>query len=474
MSNAVDLFVSAATHWRDNKGVGTALIPPPLEDKAMVLTVLQRLYSKNPTLQVLIVVNQFKERGELIDYLTHQGDEENNKGFQELIDSKHIKIFSINYVDKDDFNMRPFVSIWYHLEECTPNVVRVINSSKFRLVVINHLLNKIDDLTTLYSICPLLSDFKQNEIDSIRMSTPVKEMRIGVDINPDTEDGKLLKYYDEYITTTVNIFGNFDNINTARCGDSALGLSSTQVCYNIAYANGWNERLDMSSDLNLQIDAMYNPGNIRERASQVFEVIRNRRNLVSDYNAKLDEILKIVENNPDKRILIINKRAEFAAKVTDYLNMLSGKDVCGNYHDAVEPIPAQDIYGNPMYVKSGKNKGQRRMIAAKAQRSYNETRFNHGLIHCLSTNSAPDKSLNVPIDAVIITSPECEDIKSYIYRLSKVSYPLGELTLYTLYLKNTIEERKLIDKQPSETHTIVNDDKTNVKIKNNFNFVVVD
>lgn len=474
MTTASDLFCSAIEHWKEAKGVGTALIPPPLEDKAMVLIALQRLYSANPNINVLIVVNAFKEREQLIDYLTHQDDEENNKGFNELIETKRIRIFSANYVDKDDFNMKPFVSIWYHLEECTPNIARVMTASKFRLVVINRLLDNINDLTTLYSICPLLSDFKQNEIDTIRLSTPVKEMRIGVEIDHNSEDGKLLKYYNEYIQTTANIFGNFSAIETARTGDKALGLSSAQICYRIAYENGWNENLDMSSEFNVELDAMYNPGQIRERASQIYDVVRNRNTLLFDYNSKLDEIYKLVEENKDKRILIINKRAEFAAKVTEYLNMLSGKDVCGNYHDHVDPIPAQDIYGNPMYIKSGKHKGERRIIAAKAQRSYNEARFNHNLIHVLSTNNSPDKSLNVPIDIVIITSPMCDEIKSYIYRLSNVHFPNGEIMLYTLYVKDTSEEKKLNDLSVSSTHQVLNETKKNVKIENNFDLVIVD
>ena len=60
--DAVKLFEDAIYHWRDAKGIGTALIPPPLNDKIMILGVLQRLYSKNPNIISLIVVNNFTER----------------------------------------------------------------------------------------------------------------------------------------------------------------------------------------------------------------------------------------------------------------------------------------------------------------------------------------------------------------------------------------------------------------------------
>ena len=89
--DASNLFINAISHWRDNKGIGTALIPPPLNDKAMVLGVLQRIYSKTNNTITLIVVNNFNERTELIEYLTNQEDKDNNEEFKKLIANKNIK-----------------------------------------------------------------------------------------------------------------------------------------------------------------------------------------------------------------------------------------------------------------------------------------------------------------------------------------------------------------------------------------------
>jgi len=77
--DASKLFTDAINHWRDAKGIGTALIPPPLNDKIMILGVLQRMYSKTSDIISLIVVNNFTERREIIEFLTSQEDEENNK-----------------------------------------------------------------------------------------------------------------------------------------------------------------------------------------------------------------------------------------------------------------------------------------------------------------------------------------------------------------------------------------------------------
>lgn len=468
------LFINAIDHWRDNKGVGTALIPAPLNDKAMILGVLQRIYSKTPDTISLIVVNNFTERSELIEYLTHQEDEENNNEFKRLIDSKIIKIFTINFINRDDFNMRVNVAIVYHCEEISNNLFNLLNNSKFKLVVLNKLNLDSNNISRLYSVCPLLSDFKQNEIDEIRTSTPVEEMRVGVRIAEDSETYKLLQYYDEYISTSINIFGSFDNIELARVGYAAANVSATQFCYHLAEENGWNEHLDMNIDINVQIDALYNPANIRERALQTYDIMRKRTRLLTDCDAKLDEILKIVEENKDKHILIINKFGEFAAKVTKYINDMSETEICGNYHDRVDPIPAINIAGTPIYIKSGPQKGERKMLAAKAQKTLNEARFNTGYINVLSTNNAPDKDLCVPVDIIIITSPLCEDIESYIYRLSNVVYPNNIIKLYSLYIKDTIEEKRLKNKTISKTHILTENTQKSENSDKNFDFVVVD
>ena len=472
--DSTTLFLNAIDHWRDDKGIGTALIPPPLNDKAMILGVLQRIYGKTPNTISLIVVNNFTERNELINYLTNQEDKENNEEFKKLIASKNIKIFTTNFVESDKFNMKVNLAIVYHCEEIGKKVFNLLSNSKFRLVVLNSLRLSSEDINKLYSVCPLLSDFKQNEIDEIRTSTPVEEVRIGINIPEDSEDYKLLQYYDEYIATSISIFGSLDNIQYARVGDSRANMSATQFCYNIALENGWSEKLDMNVQLNVQIDALYNPANIRDRAIQTYEIIRNRGKLLTSYNAKLDEILKIVEENCYKKILIINKYGEFAAKVTEFLNDMSEYEICGDYHDRIEPKPASDIYGNPIYIKSGPHKGERRIFASQAQKTRNEARFNANYIDVLSTNNSPDRELNVPIDVIIITSPSCEDIKSYIYRLSNVTYPNGVIKLYTLYIRNSIEEKRLENKIFSTNHNLIRNEKKSDKNGENFDFVIVD
>lgn len=456
MNNSGEIFENAINHWRDAHGIGTAFIPAPVNDKLMVLGILQRIYARSPTIKTVIITKSFSDRQTINEYLTQQEDsDENNEEFKKLINAGNIKVFTENYIKSNNNYSYPLLCVWYRPENIYNELIDYISKCKFKLVVFNKH-STDDNLINLYNICPLLSDFKQNEIDAIRLSLPVEETQIGVDIPTDSNVAELLNYYNEYITTSLNIFGSFDIMQQANVGNMQLNISSTQICFQIAEENGWNEHLDMSVEFNIEIDKLYNPNNLRERVSKTYEIIRERSKLLSDFEGKLDSILDIVRSNKDKKILIINKRAEFASIVTEFLNTFFETDICGNYHDKVENIPAITFDGTPIYYKTGKKKGERKMLGVKAQKTLNEVRFNNNIINVLSTNNAPDKDLNIDVDIVIITSPMCEDIKSYIYRLSKVYFNNNKIELYSLYCKNTLEQKMIEQKSLENKHNVKN------------------
>ena len=467
---ADEIFENAALNWRDNKGVGTAFVPAPLNDKVLVYDILTRLYARSPTATTVIIVNEFGQRKELIEFLTNTDSEENNAEFKKLIDTKLIRIFTIQFLSGGNWNSASTLCIWYRPDSASQEVLDYVSRCKFRLVIMNKFLANYEDISKIYQLAPLLSDFKQAEIDALRVSSPVEETLVDVVMPEDTEDYRLYQYYCKYIETSLNIFGSFDIMQQARIGNTVLNISSATICAQIAQENGWNEHLDMSFEYNRQIDELYNPNNLKERASKTYEIIRERSKLLSDYNGKLDVILDIVRANEDKKILIINKRGEFASVVTEFLNTFSETDICGNYHDKVDNIPAVTFTGQPVYYKSGARKGERKMMGAKAQKTLNVERFNNDFIHVLSTKNSPDKDLAIDVDIVIITSPMCEDIKSYMYRLSKVYFRSKHINLYSLYCRNTSEQKMIEKKSLSDNHSV----KNSFADENNSDFIVDD
>ena len=474
--NADELFEEATLNWRDNRGVGTAFVPAPLNDKVLVYKVLSKMYARSPTMTTVIVVNEFGERNQIIEFLTHQNDEENDAEFKKLINDKLIRIFTAEFLIKGNWHSAATLCIWYKPKEYTKNlgVVLYANKCKFRLIVLSKLFTKADEMKQLYKLAPLLDCFKQSELDALRVSTPVEDMWIDVTIPEDSESWKLYQHYSKYLETTLNIFGSFAKINEARIGNTSFTLSSTEICNQIASANGWNDPLDTNYEYNRAIDDMYNPNALKERASKMYDYIRSRGNLVADYERKLEKILELVRTHSGEKILIINKRGEFANKVTEYLNNNSESDICGNCHNKVDDIEAVDRYGNPIFIKSGKEKGKRKIMGWKAQMTLNQDKYNDNQIQCLSLANSPDKSLRVYVDVVIITSPLCEDIEAYLYRLSNVRFNPEKIKLFSIFCKNTIEQQKLFNKSVQQSHMIVNKSEFTDNVENKFDFLIVD
>lgn len=453
MKNVEQFYEECIEKWRGNGGNGTMLLAEETNPFPIVLGILQRIYARSPTSITIIVVNEFFERTNLIQYLTSTEDEENNNEFKNLINNKIIKIFTSKFMENYKC---PNVNLGIIIGDKTVNEysMRIFKYSRFKLTITSKLIQDSNVRSNLYILCPKLDGFDQNEIAQLRLSTPVEEIQVGVDFDNDNDKEELEKC-NQYITQSLNIFGNFDIMNKCRTGDTLTNTSSEEYCNRIANENGWSYNLDMSNPFNVQIDEMYNPGSLRNRAHLTYEVVRRRSNILTDSDDKLRELVHIVETEQLGQTLIISKRGEYAAKITETLNQLSGHIICGDYHEKMDNIPAIDHDGKPVFYKTGAKKGQRKYMAAKAQRTFNEEEFISKNIQFLSCSNSPSKELSVTVDTIIITSPLCDTLEEYIYRLSNLRFGNG-IKLYSLFLKDTMEQKRIIERETPETHNIVN------------------
>ena len=466
------VYLNAVNVWRLNKGIGTFVIPAPFDALRPLLYILPQLYNKSPTTSVVIIVKDFADRSSIESYLTTLNNEVWNNSFRTVIHNGSLRILTTEYAAEHINDYSPLLTIIYNPSIFHFVHIAMIEKSKFKLVILSKLLDNktMDDF---YTVAPSIGNFSQNVIDEVRTNRPVKECLVGLTITPDTELDKEMTYYNREISTALAIFGNFDNIKYARLGNSDTNCSSMMICDAIARTNGWDNHLDMSSEFNRDIDKLYSPSAIKERADSIYNIIRERSTKLASSKDKLSYILDIVNDNLDKNILIINKYGEFANLVTDYLNDKSGKRICANCHDKVDNVPAVDDYGNPILIKSGPKKGQPKFLGVIAQKKLAQKLMNSHKINVISCGASPDKSLDVDIDLVIITSPLCDTIESYFYRLSKVHFS-NEVLLYTLFYRNTLEEKKLEDRTVPANHTIINDFDRNVKVDNNNAYCIVD
>ena len=466
-----ELQEKSVYQWRMNKGIGTFIIPAPLDVLRPLLMILPAMYNKSPTMETDIVVADFVDKDKVKDYLLHESEPIHSNVYSNFITKGLIKILTVSEATDIFSHLNPTLVIIYNPKECLYCYIGLLDKAKFKLVLSSTLFT--GKLEQLNNLVPRVGSYNQASIDEIRSSRPVKETLVPLVINEDSNLKKKLDYYNKEISTAIAIFGDFDTIKMARLGNSNTNSSSMAVCYNIARQNGWNENLDMTIQFNVEIDELYSPNALKERASGIYEIIRSRSLALASSDEKLSYILKIVEDNIDKNILIINKYGDFANEVTKYINDNTHYNSCYNYHDKVENIPAIDDNGNEVLIKSGVNKGKPKMLGVKSQKNLAQKLMNKGAIHVLSTNAAPDKDLAVNIDVVVITSPLCETIETYLYRLSKVQFA-KEIQLYTLYYKSSLEEKKLDERIVPPTHTILNKAEIEVKSDNNYDYCIVD
>lgn len=469
MKNIENFYEESIEKWRLNVGKGTMILDKKTNPFPIVLGIIQRIYTRAPT-NTLIVVEDFKQRTKLIDYLTKTDDENNNKEVKDYLERKIISIFTADFMRTYKFrNYNLCITLGNN--SVTPATIEFLNRSKYRLTILNDFISDTELRLKLYDVNGILEGFDRSEINALRLSTPVEELQIPVEITSDSINNELSKC-DKYITQSLNIFGSFEIMNQCRLGNSAINISAEQICNRIAQENGWSDSMDMSVPINIQIDEMYNPSNLRERAKVTYDVIRKRSNILSDYDGKLIEIVSLIREHKNEKFIIISKRGEFAAKVTEYINEYTTSK-CGDYHEKLDNIPAVDIHDNPVFYKSGVNAGKRKMMGAQAQKTMNETKFNTDKLNVLSLSKAPDKSLNISVSNVIITSPMCDTIEQYIYRLNDVDFGT-KINLYSLYIKNSMEQKMLNAKEISPTHQIVNKCEISAEFDENVGVIFVD
>jgi len=208
--------------------------------------------------------------------------------------------------------------------------------------------------------------------------------------------------------------------------------------------------------------------------------MRERKNLVTDNYSKFDAILDLLNNQlKGKKVLIVSKRGEFAAAITEFL--LENDIACGDYHDTAAPKAVIDERtGDYVRYKSGNNKGEIRLYKAQALSNLNVERFNldanscdlsdfqkSTLLYVLSMKNRSYTGLECSVDAVIFTTPFNDTIDEFRYRYNGVHFNTDKAVFYKLYLAGTIEEKELNKEKNSSMHEIVKND-------NQQNFFVAD
>lgn len=407
------------------RGIGTLPHPPKNIDDVIV-TILTKLYEKQLG-TTIICVPDMNVRYNFVKTLKEQ------ETLKNLLENKTIKVFTEDYVNKSFCAYANLMVILYFPTKLTQRVLELISTGKFNLAVLDKLFDA-RDLSELYKVAPYLPIKLQTT-----ENTPVEDEYRSVQLNE--EDRKLYDYYTKEINDTISIFGSYDNCMKAINGDTIANVGAIAFCEQIALEHGWNENLDKDSPFEMNIDAYYNPSNLRNRAIMLNDHIRKRKALCTSNKEKLKIIKDTVFDNPNKHICIINYDTDFAKQIVDSINEI--EDIARNYHEKLDSVPIYDEEGNRVVYKTGAKAGQVKYAGPKMQMTYNMAQFNgESNVRVLSTNNLPNKELNIKSDIVIITSPYCELLNTYIYRLKSLINNSYTLKLVVIYTIESIEEKQ--------------------------------
>jgi hypothetical protein len=425
--------------FQKNKGKGYCYIYETINPIPAIVDVVISIKNKNPERSVLICLEQYKYKGEYRQYII-----DNN--LDEELYYKQIQFLSHSYMISNNKNRDVFISLGINDDE--EELIRAINMHKFSLIIFTKSImnNKfINAINEHISQIPIKLD--NEKLLYKKIYSPVKEYRHYVLLNED--DRELYNKYDKYIKDSISIFGSLQQIERCRIGNFETRSSAIDECYKVAYSNGWTSELDMSLEYNRQLDELFNPNAIKERVNTIFNITNNRKKLVADNDAKLETIKRIIDENENKKILIVSLRGEFCNRITKYLNEECDKNYMAlGYHNELEDSYLTGKDGKVVVWKSGKQKGEPRVFKADFLSSNNEAAFKEGYTKILCIKNSSKNTLEIDVDIIILTTTLIDDIFKIKRRFDKIKFQEPTI-VHRIYCKDTNEEKSILNEKPS-------------------------
>lgn len=435
MTNEQKFILQVMDKFVEQKGKGTCYAYKPVKPENIIAVFINAHRQKRTDTKILIVTNTYEERLKIKGILeTHN-----------LIDN--VTILTKTYINYK-YN---YIYCFTFLIGCNNDyelIYQLSSQSKFTLNILTEYNKDTEFNTKINTILPIITtNITFGDLSKDRLNYPVEEMHIPVQLSDD--DIEQYNKYNEYVSTSMSIFGSFENADKCRLGDSNLNISAGEFRYTLAKENGWSEVLDTTMEFNKRIDDIYNPNSLFERANTLYGIIRERLNLVTDNVSKLPVIVDIINRHPNKKILIVSKRGEFANTIANYIND-NTEYLCGEYHDCIPEQYIKDENGKDIVYKSGENKGKRKIFKSKALSTMCLNRFNSSdnsqKINLLSIKNSSDVELKTAIDVVIFTSSVCNSPNDFIIRFANIEFNSNPLISYVLYSSDTIECNKLSER----------------------------
>lgn len=442
----------ALVNIKASRFLGVLKFAQPLNHWEIAWRVLRTIMKgKSYNYKVLIVINTVYKRRDIFSILSK------DKEIEHYLKNRNIIIntsdFIINSTFSQDYNVVLYLDD--NAESNYNEVYDKVNSS-YSLSFTN-----CEDV--LSKRLPTILDVTKNDLKEIGFIEELKEVIIPVMFNDDNQE--LIDGWNEYISDSCQIFGDIENI--FACCSTSNETSAEELRRVIAIEGGYSSELDPNNQFDSRIIEMYHPQNLYVRASNTKDFIIKRRQLISDGEEKLERIVQIVKNNLDKKILIIAKRPSFADKIVDRINSTIPKsstnykalprvlknnnipfNVAMPYHKNIDSGIFYDfIMDDYVRNKTGKSKGNPKILGAKNKSNFAAMYFTEGYLNVLCTTSNMWETTELDVDLIINTSSKNEhysDIRLNVTHLAFRNEPIIYNVIYSP-LENETLETKLSD-----------------------------
>lgn len=450
MMKKIDIYEKAVQslmeEFQAHKGKGYCYIYPPANPITFITQFIQGIKNKRSFAKILVVVEDWS----LVDKCKSAF-----KGMVSIEDYDNfiadITFLSTKWINTS-FNYKYTFGVTIGLNNNYPIYAYLNRTCQFILGILTKDNMNVDFKYGISHQLPLLNvNLDESNVTAARVNTPVNEYRIPLQFTE--ADKEIYDKYNAFIKSCNTIFGGLDNITKCRIGDKDNGISAMDFRYRLAINNGWSEKLDTNTEFNRQIDEIYNPVSLYQRAESFFNITRARRELVMNNENKFNSVLNIIKDNITKKILVVCKDGNYANKLMKYLNNAikeyDKKEIAGCYHDEVEARYFSDNFGNPIVYKSGKHKGEPRLFKSAIVSTYFEELFNSNEINVLIIKESSNNKLLVNADIIIYTSSLLADIFDFKKRYVNVTFTNNITTLYKIFYSGSIEEDSINREIPS-------------------------
>ena len=426
-----------------NKGKGSILAYPPLIIGKVLLGTIGKLIVKRPDEKLLIIIGDYKYKNDILKVI-----KETLELNEAIYIENHLQFLTQSYAYNKLYLYTTNILIGI---EDSSFIQKSFQESKFTLVVTTNPSIRLNKLNSIQSILPnIYLGIGDNDLQQSKINVPVTEYRHGIYLNEE-EKAQYAKY-SNFIKDSMTVFGDFNNVELCRNGDKLCNVSAMSMCNRLASQNGWSPELDMSIEFNVQIDKVYNPNAIYERANLIYNIARERKNFVCNNSNKIAEIINIVKANPFKGIVIVSKSGDFANEIAEALN--KENIICGLYHNEIPASYMPDENGETITYKSGANKGKPKLFKAASLSTYWMQCYIYGETHVLSIKSASDNALAIDIDIVIFTTTLIDDIFKFKARFRNCNFNGNNTEIHRIYCIDTIEENAIYKERPTNLITV--------------------